>query len=369
MEFMNLDVDIYLKQGRFLLDAEFRCFESALGIFGPSGCGKSTLFRALAGLVHPHGGRIVLDGQTLFDADRHIFMKPHERNIGLVFQDARLFPHWSVEQNLRAGECLKQRIANRPYGFDDIVDLLNIGHLIDRSVEQLSGGEKQRIAIGRTLLAHPRLLLMDEPVAGLDISLKMQILPFLSKVHRTLKIPTILISHDLGEILQLTDRLMLMRDGSVVGNDTLDKLAQNPKTLQELKGADLTNLLNVRIQKHDPARGITTLALPASPDHTIEMELATNLPVGGNSNIGIAANQIALAAQRVEAISMRNQLPGRVKHIVHASDRSICHLDTPAGTLFAEITPGTEQDMALVEGVSVWVLFKSRSIQSIGILQ
>ncbi len=360
---MNLEVDIYLRQGKFLLDAQFRCLESALGVFGPSGCGKSTLFRALAGLVRPEGGRIVLNDQTLFDADRNIFMKPHERNVGLVFQDARLFPHWSAAENLRAGECLKHRVDGRPFGFDDIIDLLNIGHLIGRSVEQLSGGEKQRIAIGRTLLSNPRLLLMDEPVAGLDISLKMQILPFLSKVHRTLKIPTILISHDLGEILQLTDRLLLIRDGSVVGNDTLDKLARAPDTLQELKGAALTNLLNVRVRQHDTARGITTLELPASPDQTIEMRLSPELPVGATANIGIAADQMALANQRVEAISMRNQLPGRVKHIVHASDRSICHLETPAGILFAEITAGTEQDMALADGSSIWVIFKSLAIQ------
>lgn len=360
---MNLDVDIFLKQGRFLLNAQFRCLESAVGIFGPSGCGKSTLFRALTGLVRPDGGHITLNDQTLFDSDRRIFVKPHERNIGLVFQDARLFPHWSVEQNLRAGECLKQRVGSRPFGFDDIVDLLNIGHLIDRSVEQLSGGEKQRIAIGRTLLANPRLLLMDEPVAGLDMSLKMQILPFLAKVHRTLQIPTILISHDLGEILQLTNRILLMREGSVVGHDTLDKLTSAPDTLRELKGADLTNLLNLRVRQHDTARGITTLELPASPDQIIEMSLAPELPVGTAASIRIAADQIALASHRVESISMRNQLPGHVKHIVHASDRSICHIETAAGILFAEITPGTEQDMALTNDAAIWVIFKSLSIQ------
>ncbi len=360
---MNLDVDIYLKQGRFLLDAQFRCFESALGIFGPSGCGKSTLFRALAGLAKPDGGHIVLDGETLFDASRRIFVPPHKRNIGLVFQDARLFPHWSVEQNLRAGECINERVSQRPFGFDDIVDLLNIRPLTGRSVEDLSGGEKQRIAIGRTLLSNPHLLLMDEPVSGLDVSLKMQILPFLTHIHRKLKIPTVLISHDLGEILQLTDRLLLMRDGAVAGYNTLDKLAQHPATLQELKGANLTNLIQVKIKQHDKTRGITELKIPGSGEPIMEMEMLPNIASGRAVNIGIAANQIALATKRVDAISMRNQLPGEVMKIVHTTDRSICHVHTAAGTLFAEITQGTEQELNLTEGSPVWALFKSMAIQ------
>lgn len=365
---MRLELDILHRQGDFVLDADLVVEGSATGLFGPSGCGKSTLLRCIAGLQKPAVGRIELDGETLFDSDRRIFVPPHQRNMGLVFQDARLFPHWSVEQNLRAGECLKPRVANRPYGFDDIVEMLDIRHLIGRSTEQLSGGEKQRIAIGRTLLSNPRLLLMDEPVASLDVSLKMQILPFLAKVHRTLKIPTILVSHNLGEILQLTDHLLLMRDGSVVGNDTLDKLAQHPKTLQELKGADLTNLLESQVQRHDAQRGVTLLSLPGNPEHHLEMELLENLPIGRQINIGIAANQISLAPHRIEAISMRNQLPGRVRTITHTPDRSLCGLDTAAGPLFVEITPGTEREMNLTEGASVWVLFKSRAIQPMGIL-
>jgi molybdate transport system ATP-binding protein len=352
-----------MRQGNFLLDAQFKCFESALGIFGPSGCGKSTLFRALAGLARPDGGHIILDGETLFDASQRKFVPPRKRNIGLVFQDARLFPHWSVEQNLRAGECMRSRVAGRPFGFDTIVDLLNIGHLINRSVEDLSGGEKQRIAIGRTLLSNPRLLLMDEPVTGLDVSLKAQILPFLAKVHQQLKIPTILISHDLGEILQLTDQLLLMQGGQVGGQGTIDEMVRNPATLQALKGADLTNLITVRVKNHDADKGITLLEVPRNPDYTIEMRREPGLEHGREITLGIAANQIALATERIGPISMRNQLPGYVLKIVHSTDRSLCHIETPAGILFAEITPGTEQALNLVEGSATWVLFKGLAIE------
>jgi len=360
---VKLDVDITQKLGDFSLNTKFKCDESALGIFGPSGCGKSTLFRAISGLNRPDSGHIRLDEKTLFDADQNIFTPPHKRNIGLVFQDARLFPHWTVEQNIRAGECINTNDKKPAYNFDDIVELLNIRGLIGRSIEDLSGGEKQRIAIGQTLLAHPRLLLMDEPVSGLDASLKMQILPFLAKVHKELKLPTVLISHDLGEILQLTDKLLLMRSGSIVGNDSLDKLVQNPETLQELKGAELTNLIRGRVRSHDESRGITKLDSLKSPDQLISIELATHLPVGSEISIGIAANQIALSTSKVENISMRNQIEGSIIQTVHATDRSICHLETKAGPLFVEITPGTAQDLKLSEGASIYALFKSMATQ------
>jgi molybdate transport system ATP-binding protein len=360
---MNLDVDIYYKQGRFLLDAQFKCFDSALGIFGPSGCGKSTLFRALAGLTPPDGGHIILDDEPLYDADSRVFVPPHKRNIGLVFQDARLFPHWSVEQNLRAGEHVKKRTASRHFSYDDIAELLKITHLIGRSVEGLSGGEKQRIAIGRTLLSNPRLVLMDEPVSGLDVSLKAQILPFLAKVHQRLRIPMILISHDLGEILQLTNQLLLMRDGIITAHDALERLVQKPESLMELRGADLTNMIHVRVKDHVADKGVTLLELPNNPEYILEMKRDTGLERGREISLGVAANQIVLAIGAPGDISMRNQLPGSIAKIVHADDRSVCHIETPAGILFAEITPGTERSMRLTEGTGVWVLFKGLSLE------
>lgn len=364
---MKLDVNIHLKQGRFQLDAQFCSFDSAFGIFGPSGSGKSTLFRALSGLARPSGGTIRLDDETLFDSDRRIFVPPHKRGIGLVFQDARLFPHWTVEENLRAGETVRKNSA-RPYSFDDIVDLLEIHRLISRSVKQLSGGEQQRVALGRALLSSPRLLLMDEPVTGLDVSLKAQILPFLSEVHHVLKIPTVLISHDLGEILQLTDRILLINQGKVIGNGSLGSLVKDPKMLQALKGTDLTNVLHAHVVRHAPDRGTTVLSLKGAEDMPpVIMELNEQLTPGAGITIGISAGQIALSLQRIDAISMRNQFPATVGKIVHTADRSLCCLETSAGTLFAEITPGTEQDMNLKEGAAVWGLFKSRAVKQIGV--
>lgn len=210
---MHLAVDIQHRQGGFTLDVHLDCWSSALGLFGPSGSGKSTLIRILAGLTKPDSGHVELDGDVLFDSERGIWVPPHMRGIGVVFQDARLFPHWSTEKNLRAG-CMGQG-ATGMFSFDPIVKLLELRPLLERAVQNLSGGEKQRVALGRALLAHPRLLLMDEPVSGLDAGLKEEILPFLGRVHRELHLPCIMVSHDLPDILHLTDRLVFMKDGKI----------------------------------------------------------------------------------------------------------------------------------------------------------
>lgn len=359
---MNLDVNIALQQGSFLLKAAFRCSESALGVFGPSGCGKSTLFRAIAGLAKPDAGRITLDGRVLFDSGSGTNVPTRHRGVGVVFQDARLFPHWSVEKNLRAGELAKERVKERPFSYDDIRDLLDVADLLDRSISDLSGGEQQRIALGRALLSNPRLMLLDEPVTGLDATLKAQILPFLSKVHDQLDIPTLLISHDLGEIQQLTDRVLLMRDGAVAGHGTLQELAADPNCLGQLRGSDLINLIPATVKQHLPDRGITQLTLPDTAQTLLRMEHDAALADGSTAHVGVAANQIALAHGRVDNISMRNQLEGRIKKITHAPDRSICHVETAAGVLLAEITPGTEKDMGLAPNDPVWALFKSMAL-------
>lgn len=297
---MKLDVNIHVKQGRFLLDAAFCSFDPAFGIFGPSGSGKSTLFRALAGLIRPSGGFIRLDDETLFDSDRRVFVPPHKRGIGLVFQDARLFPHWTVEENLRAGEKVRKNVAKRPYSFDDMVDLLEISPLIGRSVQQLSGGEKQRVALGRALLSAPRLLLMDEPVSGLDVSLKAQILPFLAEAHRRLNIPTVLISHDLGEILQLTDRLLLIRHGKVTGCGPIGRLMQEPEIRQALKGTDLTHVLHAGVVRRQPEKGATMVKL-ALADYMppVPVEFNEQPFPGAAIPAGVSAGPIALPPRRV----------------------------------------------------------------------
>ncbi len=242
---MRLKIDILHRQGSFVLDANLLIEDSATGIFGHSGSGKSTLLRCIAGLVRPSVGLIELDHETLFDSDRRVWMPPHKRRIGVVFQEPRLFPHWSALKNLRAGKPSRRE---RPYSEEQIVHLLQIGALLDRPVHDLSGGEKQRIALARTLLCNPRLLLMDEPLSAMDARLKARILPFLDRIHRGLGIPTLIVSHDLTEILQLSDHLILLKEGSIAAHGSLDEVVQNDEMAELIQEKDLNQIIRHQLR-------------------------------------------------------------------------------------------------------------------------
>lgn len=210
---MHLDVDYTWKAGNFSSHIAFTLNAHAAGIHGRSGMGKTTLLKAIAGLIHPLSGHITLDNDILFDAERRIFIPPHRRRIGFVFQDTRLLPHWSVEKNLLAGTARHRDAPPPSYTMQDIVSLLDVQPLLERSVTDLSGGEKQRIAIGRALLSNPRLLLMDEPLAGLDRALKARILHYIALVNEAFRIPLLYVSHDPSELHHLTDHFIRIEDG------------------------------------------------------------------------------------------------------------------------------------------------------------
>jgi len=200
--------------GEFRLDVAFTAPARGItGLFGPSGCGKTTLLRCLAGLTRMDG-RLSLGGEVWQDARE--FVPPHRRHAAYVFQDADLFSHLSVRGNLEFG--LRRAGTQAATGLDEVVALLSLEGLLARSTAKLSGGERQRVAIGRALLSQPRLLLLDEPLAGLDAAAKAEILPYLERLHDTLAIPVIHVSHDLAEIARLADQLIVMKAGRVVAS-------------------------------------------------------------------------------------------------------------------------------------------------------
>lgn len=222
-----LELDIRLHHAAFRLEIACRLTARTTGVFGPSGAGKTTLLGALAGLIRPDAGRIVLDGEVLFDRSRRIHRPPHRRRIGFVFQDDRLFPHYTVRDNLAYGQRLLRR-ERRRFQLDEVVEILELGGLLDRAVHNLSGGERRRVTLGRALLASPRLLLLDEPLSGLDQGRKHQILPFLRRVQTETQIPILLVSHDLAEILHLTDDMLILDRGAVVASGKYADLGLEP---------------------------------------------------------------------------------------------------------------------------------------------
>ncbi|HVK89984.1 MAG TPA: molybdenum ABC transporter ATP-binding protein, partial [Mycoplana sp.] len=196
---MVLDVDIRHAQGAFNLHARFRSDGKLTALFGPSGSGKTTVVNAIGGLVRPDHGRIAVQGRVLVDTKKGVFVPKHRRRIGYVFQEGRLFPHLDVRQNLLFGRWFTPR-RERKTGFEDVVELLGIGHLLDRRPGTLSGGEKQRVAIGRALLADPQLLLMDEPLASLDDARKAEIFPYIERLRDEGGVPIVFVSHSVPEI-------------------------------------------------------------------------------------------------------------------------------------------------------------------------
>jgi molybdate transport system ATP-binding protein len=203
-----------LRLGAFVLDAAFTAAGPVTALFGPSGSGKSTILRLMAGLLKPDSGRIVLNGAVVFDSMAGINIPARKRRVGLVFQDGLLFPHMSVRQNLLYGSWARR--MPRPANFDATIDILDIGHLLDRAPRNLSGGERQRVAIGRALLSDPSVLLMDEPVTAIDQERRAEILPYIERLTRNSPAPLLYVSHDMTEIERLAAQVVYVKDGRII---------------------------------------------------------------------------------------------------------------------------------------------------------
>jgi molybdate transport system ATP-binding protein len=211
-----LEVDVKGRMGSFSLEAAFTAPPGITGLFGPSGSGKTSLLKMIAGLVRPQSGRILISGVVLFDADKGVNLDPDKRRIGMVFQDARLFPHMNVTRNLDYAAFLSR--AKRNARFDEIVDVLDIRPLLLRMPKNLSGGERQRVAIGRALLAEPRILMLDEPLSSVDIGRREEILPYVKRLRDVANIPILHVSHDADEMMRLADTIVLMDKGRVTAS-------------------------------------------------------------------------------------------------------------------------------------------------------
>jgi molybdate transport system ATP-binding protein len=326
-------------------------------LFGPSGAGKSTIIAAAAGLLRPEECRIEVDGRVLADTMSGVWLPPERRRMGLVFQDARLFPHMSVATNLRFG---LRRAVPGPVQFDDVIDLLGIHALLSRRPHTLSGGERQRVAIGRALLAQPHLLLMDEPLASLDAARKAEIMPYLTRLKTAMRLPVLYVTHSLEEVAQLADSMVLINAGRVIGCGPISEMAARVD-LPLAQRDDAAALLQCRVARHDIER---ELSLLEGAGVALWVPLL-DAPIGAERRIRIPAREVILAGKAPEAISLHNVVPGEVRRIApDTGNRSVLvEIALPNGTLISRVTPDAINRLALAPSTSVLALIKSTSIE------
>lgn len=350
---MSVEAHIRHRHGDFTLDVAFRAQGGGVtALFGPSGSGKTSIVRALAGLMRPDYGRIVVGGALVLDTAANIFVPPERRRCGTMFQDARLFPHMSVEDNLKFG-WRRARERAGPEEIARLVGVLGLEPLLARSPRHLSGGEKSRVALGRALLSSPRILLLDEPLAGLDAARREEILPWLERLRDVARMPMIYVSHAIDEVARLADQVVLLKDGRVVAQGPASGLLTG---LGTPSGAALGALIDTVVTGLR-ADGLTGLAFDGG-----EFAVPLSAEPGRRLRVRIAAEDILIARSEPRDISANNVLGVTVIGIAFAG--ALADVELAAGTsrLVARITASSARRLALAPGVSAFAVIKSVAV-------
>ena len=352
-----IEVDVKHRLGAFTLDATFAAESRFIALFGHSGSGKTSLINVIAGLARPGRGRISIDGRVLADSARGIFLAPHQRRLGMVFQEGRLFPHLSVRRNLAYGAWFAG--VKNGGNLSRVAALLGIEHLLDRYPASLSGGEKQRAAIGRALLAQPSLLLMDEPLASLDEPRKLEIMPYLERLRDEARIPIIYVSHSVAEVARLSDTLVILDGGKVRACGPTVELLQRLDLVPAAGGpGEAGALIEARVEAHDDAYGLTTLVSKAGTWRVPRLEAAPGKPV----RMQIKARDVMIALERPGAMSALNVIEATVAEIGPLDGAGIeIRLDAGGEALVARLTRYSVERLALRVGTPVFAVVKSVS--------
>lgn len=351
---MSLDVDIDHRRGAFRLQARFTAAPGLTALFGRSGSGKTSLVSIVGGLIRPDRGRVVIDGQTLVDTERGLFVPAHRRRIGYVFQDSRLFPHLSVRRNLLYGRWFARGDGGATADLGAVVELLGIGHLLERHPDSLSGGERQRVAIGRALLARPRLVLMDEPLASLDESRRAEILPYIERLRDEASVPILYVSHSVAEVARLATTVVIMSEGMVMAVGPVQDI---------LPMADTTDggaVLEARIVRHDETFHLSVLESAAGELQVPRLDA----PAGAHVRAYIRARDVMLSLRPPEDISALNVLAGKIASITPtANAQADVRLDCSGAVLMARLTVKSVDRLALAPGRPVYAVVKSVSFE------
>ena len=341
----------------FKLDAKFTIPDKGITVvFGPSGSGKTTLLRAIAGLEKSDTGFLKV-GDSIWQSD-HNFVPTHKRQIGYVFQDAALFDHLNVEGNL--DYVIKRKTGLTEDFIDSIYTLLDIKPLINRSTVQLSGGEKQRIAIARALLTNPKILLLDEPLSALDLKRKNEILPYLDSLHSQLDIPILYVTHSQDETSRLADHLMLIEDGKIIGNGPINEMLTR-FDLPLSHSGDAISIFDARVMSRDTDFNLMHLEFKGGqfivPDN--------KLPIESLVRIRVAARDVSITKKKQTDTSILNIFPAVVEEMVPEGDAQVMVRLTLNGvTLLACLTRKSASSLKLDQGLSVFIQVKSVAILS-----
>ncbi|MCR4315440.1 MAG: molybdenum ABC transporter ATP-binding protein [Planctomycetes bacterium] len=361
---MNLEIDVKVRAGAFELNLAKKIENSVVGVFGESGAGKTLLLHSIAGLVKPYSGRIALEGRTLFDSEKREFVRPSDRRIGVVFQENRLFPHMTVRGNLEYGKHARPDGRNS-LSLAEVAEFFELGELLSRKPAGLSGGESQRASMARTILSGPELILFDEPLASLDHRRRRKMLPFFRRMRDRFKIPMIYVSHDLREILHLTDELLVLERGRELDSGSFIDVVRRGRCAEVFYELGLLNVLGLRVTGGGSEQGFATLASCGAEEGAPSIELRApfaGAKAGDEVFVEISPFDIALSTERIDHISVQNQLEAQVEDISDAPE--YCAVILSAGIrLIACVTRAAVRDLRLEKGSRVWCLVKATAIK------
>lgn len=356
-----LEIDIKLQLGSFLLNIQANVGDGITGIYGPSGHGKTSMLNAIAGLIQPNSGRIILNDVCVYNKEKRINIPVRKRKIGYVFQDTRLFPHLSVLQNLKYGQ---KNDSRHTIHFDEVVSTLQIQHVLKQKPSECSGGEKQRIAIGRALLSGAEILILDEPFSAVDIALRNNIIPFLHAINRRFQIPMLVVSHDLPDLLSLTDQIVLLKNGAITAFGRFQDLIQNEKNVELMKDAGLYNVFDLCVFASLPEKNMVLLR---SQQNDFQVQVLTQsfhqkIEVKKRWKVIMRPEDISISLNPVNQISLRNQIKGTIVNIFSKDGLSFCVVDA-GEKILVEITEASKKNMNLEPGTTVYCLFKSAALK------
>jgi molybdate transport system ATP-binding protein len=350
-----IEVEVHHRLGAFALDAKFSAEGRLIALFGQSGSGKTTLINIIAGLIRPDHGRVVIDGDTLVDTARGVVQPPHRRRLGYVFQEGRLFPHLSVRQNLLYGAWFA-RTAGKDASLSNVAGLLGIEDLLNRYPDRLSGGEKQRVAIGRALLASPKLLLMDEPLASLDEPRKQEILPYLGRLRDEARTPIIYVSHSVAEVARLADTMVILSAGKVRAAGPTIELMQRLDLFPASSGDEAGAIVEARVESHDDIYGLTSLVSRAGRWRVPLLDI----PPGKTIRMRIRSRDVMIARELPEAMSALNIIPATIQEIGPMTGPGVeIKLDCNGEALVARLTRYSVERLSLTLGTTVFAIVKS----------